>query len=84
MLDNPSVSILASQLRGYIEDIAINLYGEPTSVSGNDLRFGKNGALSVNVKKQVFKDFESDEGGGPFQLILRFHGGDVDFATAWA
>ena len=54
-----------------MEPVARRLLGEPTSSTKDELRFGTKGSLSVDLKKGVWKSFETDEGGGCLDLIRR-------------
>ena len=53
--------------------VARDLLGEPNKQLsiGDELRFGKQGSMSVDVKKGTFFDHESKEGGGVLWLIER-------------
>ena len=75
---------LAVRLDGHIENIATNIYGEPTSVCGTELRYRHKGALAVNTEKQCYFDFEAKDGGDAFDLILFHHEDDQAAAMAWA
>ncbi|PHS58959.1 MAG: hypothetical protein COB03_03375 [Alteromonas sp.] len=61
------------------EPVAMQLLGDKfnaTMSSSKELRFGKKGSLSLCLKKGVFKDHESDTGGGLKTLIERETGQD--------
>ncbi|MCZ6770508.1 MAG: DUF3631 domain-containing protein, partial [Proteobacteria bacterium] len=75
---------LAVRLDGHIENIATNIYGEPTSVCGTELRYRHKGALAVNTEKQWFFDFEAKRGGDTFDLILLHQKDDLAAAMASA
>jgi hypothetical protein len=66
--------------RGYL--------GQPTSGHHrkDELRFGTHGSLSVDLSKGVWRDHETDEGGGVLDLICRGIGaekGDKAAAVNW-
>jgi len=44
---------------------------KPSSISKYELRFGKRGSLSVNLKNNVWFDHEHMTGGGIFDLVVR-------------
>ena len=56
--------------------IALCLLGPPNQAlsSKTELRWGKRGSLSANLEKGCWHDHETDEGGGPLQLITREKG----------
>jgi putative DNA primase/helicase len=72
-----------AQLSGHIETVATELYGEPTGVSGTQLRYRGKGGLHVDTEEQVFYDFESARGGGVLQLIQNACEGDNASAIDW-
>lgn len=47
------------------------LWGEPTSQTSTELRFGKNGSKSVSIDKLTWFDHEENEGGGWVNLAKR-------------
>ena len=67
------ISVNDVGLASLIELVARALFGEPNRAmsSRTELRFGTNGSLSVDLRKGVWKDFESDEGGGVLDLVQR-------------
>ncbi|WP_440617752.1 MobF family relaxase [Cysteiniphilum sp. 6C5] len=58
-------------LRQRMEELAISLLGEPNKSLSNQtqLRFGKNGSLTVNLEKAQWFSHETGKGGNPFDLI---------------
>src|SRR5262245_35633657 len=57
-----------------IEQIARHFFGEPNealSKKNIELRFGTHGSKSVLLAKNSWFDHETNEGGGPFDLIKR-------------
>lgn len=66
--------------------VAAALFGEPNPrlSCGANLRFGRNGSLSLDADAGRWKDFESDAGGGVLDLVI--HAGAADSrrsAMAW-
>jgi hypothetical protein len=61
---------------GCMETVARALLGEPNkSLSSRDeLRYGTNGSLSINLKTGTWFDHETQEGGGVLDLIKREKG----------
>ncbi|MCZ4270754.1 AAA family ATPase [Maritalea porphyrae] len=49
--------------------IAKEFWGDPSDERGNKVRWGNGGSRVVNTDKGVWKDFESDLGGGVIELI---------------
>jgi hypothetical protein len=63
----------AADLTAIMGEVARRLLGPPNAKLSNDreLRYGTKGSLSISLEKGVFKDFESDKGGGVLDLIER-------------
>src|SRR6516225_6828462 len=53
------------------EPVARRLWGEPSEVSGDNLRWGSHGSKSVDATRGVWFDHETNEGGGTVDLICR-------------
>jgi hypothetical protein len=47
------------------------LWGDPTSQTANELRFGKHGSKSVSLEKLTWFDHEENEGGGWLKIAKR-------------
>ena len=62
---------LIQALENRFLELAEHLLGEPQRRTSRMWRYGSKGSLSIDLQKGVWKDFESDEGGGPLQLIQR-------------
>jgi hypothetical protein len=56
--------------------VAQHLLGQPNRALSkkDELRFGTNGSLSVDLRKGTFFDFEANEGGGVLDLVKREKG----------
>ncbi len=56
-----------------IEPVARELWGEPNKALSNsrELRWGTRGSRSINIKKGVWHDHETNEGGGTLDLVKR-------------
>jgi hypothetical protein len=73
-----------TELIALIEPLARKFFGEPnydlsrTYSRPNELRFGTNGSLKIDVEKGTWYDFEDREGGGVLDLIKR----EMMFASA--
>jgi hypothetical protein len=67
-----------------MEAVARHFYGDPNQrlSSKDELRFGTNGSLSVDLRKGVYYDHENNQGGGPLDLI-RFRTGITDAASCY-
>jgi hypothetical protein len=69
-----------------MEQIARHFFGEPNeklSRQNIELRFGTHGSKSVDLKKGKWYDHETNQGGGPLDLIKR----EMDFndnSDCWA
>lgn len=55
----------------YVGIVAKTLLGEPSESKPTELRFGKNGSMSVDLEKGTWYDHEAKRGGGVSQLIVR-------------
>jgi hypothetical protein len=66
-----------------IMELAVKLWGEPTSHSGQDYRFGSKGSKAVNVYTNQWHDFEIDKGGGIYDLRkLLTNGGAAELKSS--
>jgi hypothetical protein len=65
-----------TDLAELIELIARHFFGEPNKRMSNkrELRFGPTGVLSIDLKKGIWFDHKSTEGGGVLALIRREKG----------
>jgi hypothetical protein len=50
------------------------MLGEPTSKRGTEWRYGNHGSLSIDTKRGLWFDHESNEGGGLVDLVERHYG----------
>lgn len=66
-----------------MQAVADRLLGKPTQKRGQELRWGRQGSLSIDLKKGTFFDHEACEGGGVIDLIRRENGGTVADALTW-
>src|SRR5262245_5095034 len=68
-----SAADVTADLIALIEPLARKFFGEPNRhlSRANELRFGSNGSLKIDVKKGTWYDFEDREGGGVLDLIKR-------------
>jgi len=53
----------------YMEAVALDLRGQPSSKHGNEWRYGTNGSLSIDIKRGTFFNHETNEGGGLLEFI---------------
>ena len=74
-----------SELAHHMETVAKLLLGEPNRSlsSKEELRYGSNGSLAIDLQKGAFYDHENEEGGGVLDLIRRQKGLDNGEAAAW-
>ena len=66
--------------------VARELLGEPNhrlSRPGQELRYGRNGSLSVELEMGVWSDFEDGTSGGVLDLVRRERGGSRSDAMRW-
>lgn len=63
-----------NNLSAHIETVALRLLGEPTSKRGTEWRYGNHGSLSIDTKRGLWFDHESNEGGGLVDLVERHYG----------
>ncbi|MCV0395457.1 MAG: AAA family ATPase [Rhizobiaceae bacterium] len=72
-----------------IEQVALRVLpefmGEPNKAlsSRSELRWGKNGSLSVDLQKQTWHDHEDQTGGGVLDLLTAFRGYTKQEAVEW-
>lgn len=68
-----------------IEKVARALWGDPVPSFSTklSLRWGTNGARSVDLQQGVWFDHERGEGGGTLKLVMRETGADKDGAIEW-
>jgi len=66
-----------------MQEVATRLLGKPTQKRGNELRYGRQGSLSIDLKKGTFFDHEACEGGGVIYLIKRERGCKASDAIKW-
>lgn len=74
---------LASALAADVDNVTRALLGKPSSLSRNEIRYGRRGSLAIvrqGPKRGAWFDHESGEGGDLIALIMRAHG--VDFRRA--
>lgn len=62
-----------------------DLMGEPNKRAsrGDQWRYGGKGSLAVDVRRGLFTDFETGEGGGLLDLICKVNGGSRADAAQW-
>ena len=68
---------------GIAGDVARALLGEPSSATGRELRFGRRGSLSVDLRDGVWHDHEAGEGGGVLDLVTRERRCSTGEALEW-
>jgi hypothetical protein len=83
-----SLDSLVTALKSDMHHLADDLLGAPNRAlsSSKQLRYGAKGSLLIDIggaRRGLWKDFESDEGGGPLQLIQRERGGSLSEAIQW-
>jgi phage/plasmid primase-like uncharacterized protein len=88
--DQAELVELRNRLRTDVEGLALDLLGEPSSRSGAELRFGRQGSLSVVIgrsKRGTWFSHEAGEGGDLLALIQHARSCSfpeaLDFARRW-
>ena len=71
-----------TNLSAHFEAIALGELGQPTSKRGTEWRYGNHGSLSVDTRKGIWFDHESNEGGGITKLIARQRGTTMESIAA--
>lgn len=67
----------------YIESVATRILGKPVSFKGDEMRYGSQGSLSVDVRRGVFRSFEDQTiQGGVLDFIVAFQDGIADHGDA--
>ncbi|WP_024516960.1 AAA family ATPase [Bradyrhizobium sp. Tv2a-2] len=74
---------MPDDLGRYIEPVAEALFGKPTSRKSDELRYGKNGSLKINLKTGFWDDWEAGQSGGVLALIEREKGLKNGEAIDW-
>ena len=69
MVGEPRLS--ANEWARMAPTVVLELLGEPTRRSSSQWRYGRHGSLSVDVRRGRWHDFEADEGGGVWALVVR-------------
>ena len=60
-----------SDISEKMQEVATHFWGEPTSKSQTELRWGNHGSKSVNLSQGTWYDFEKEEGGGVVDLVRK-------------
>ena len=66
-----------------MEPVALELLGEPSKATKEELRFGTRGSLSVDLRKGTWFDNEAGKGGGVVDLVQAQMSLDPADAVAW-
>lgn len=64
-------------------ELCIRFWGKPTSETAKELRWGSGGSRAYSVEKRVWRDHETDTGGGALDLVQRECSTDRAGALAW-
>jgi putative DNA primase/helicase len=61
------------KFRDALNDVARHFYGTPNRKlsKGGEMRYNERGSLSIDLKKGTWYDFETGEGGGTLDLVIR-------------
>ena len=81
------IAEVSHRLAERVEDLALELLGEPTSRTCDEWRYRSHGSLRVctaGPKRGRFTDFEAGEGGDGIDLIGATQGIDTREALKWA
>lgn len=65
------------------EQLVLRFWGEPSSKTKTEWRWGSGGSRSYKVDEHVWFDHEADKGGGTIELVMREEGGDKAAALTW-
>ena len=65
------------------EQLILRFWGEPTSKTKIEWRWGSGGSRSYKVEEHVWFDHEMDEGGGTIDLVMREEGLQRSEALVW-
>jgi putative DNA primase/helicase len=85
--DRASLDDLKRHLANNAEALGRDLFGEPSSRSRRELRWGRRGGLSIAMGGKAgaaFYSFEAAEGGSLLDAIMFAHGCGFTEAVAWA
>lgn len=75
---------IKSALANDAEAVLVHLFGNPTSRTRRELRWGRKGSVSYRFDRGVFYDFEAGEGGDLLTAIMRREGCSFPAAVTWA
>jgi putative DNA primase/helicase len=65
---------LRTVLAASAETVAVAMWGEPTARHRHELRFGRHGSRSVDLRRGLWHDHEAGEGGDLLDLVRRERG----------
>jgi putative DNA primase/helicase len=85
--DNNDLDGLRAALLDSLESLAETLLGKPSIRKPRSWRWGRKGSLALELhgrKRGSWKSYETDEGGGPFQLIMYARRCSLVEAIDWA
>ena len=74
---------LSDQFAACMGPVATELLGKPTTRRGSEMRFGSRGSLSVDVDRGIWRDHETNQGGGVVALVQREQHTDAAGAFVW-
>lgn len=75
---------IKADLADHAEALLLDLFGQPTQKSARWWRWGRKGSLSYRFDRHTFYDFETCEGGGLLDAIMRANGCSFPQAIRWA
>ena len=61
----------SADLIACMEQVAISIWGSPSDRSKTELRFGRKGSVSVDLRKGTWFDHEAGEGGGVLDALKK-------------
>ncbi|MYC13775.1 MAG: hypothetical protein F4Y39_08620 [Gemmatimonadetes bacterium] len=80
-----SEKMINEQWAAISKDVAVMLWGQPNQrlSRGDKLRWGTRGSKSLDARKGLWKDFETDQGGGVLDLVETERQTDRAGAIQW-
>lgn len=66
------------------ESLLVSLFGDPTTRSRREWRWGRKGSVAYRFDRASFRSFEADQGGSLLDAIMVAHGCSFPAAVKWA
>ena len=78
------LAAIKSALADDDEAVLLALFGDPTTRTRREWRWGRKGSVSYRFDRKTFRDFEADQGGNLLDAIMHREGCSFPAAVTWA